>query len=88
MYQIQAGNRRILHAKRPGDVVLMLRKGRIKETDLLYDPDLGQITVGAFVKSINTAADTCATLELMIDDIKQLREPYKSCPPPLKTSEQ
>ena len=72
---------RTIHAKRAGDVVLMLKRGRIAKTDKIKDPDLGLITVGTFVAEIESAADTCATLELMIEDIKKLTEVYKSCPP-------
>lgn len=80
--QTQSGKPgRTIHAKRPGDVVLMLKRGRIAKTDKIEDPDLGVINVGTFVGEIESAASTCATLEIMIEDIKKLKEVYKSCPP-------
>ena len=76
---------RPVRAKRPGDVVLMLQRGKIKPTDKIQDPELGLITVARFVEELEGAASTCATLELMIDEVAELRKAYKSCPPRLKT---
>lgn len=85
MYKIILKNGSTIEAKRPGDVALMLRKGRIKPTDKIEDPDLGLITVQTFMDEIEGAASTCATLELMVQDIKELAEAYKgSWPPPTK----
>jgi hypothetical protein len=86
VYQIKRQGR-LIPAKGPGDVVLMLRDGRIAKEDQIFDPDLGRMTVAEFIEGFRGAADTCATLELLIDDIRELRDAYKSCPPASKTKE-
>ena len=58
----------------------MLRSNRITRDDTIEDPELGAITVGKFLDELEGVAETCATLEIMIDDIRELREQYKSWP--------
>ncbi len=84
MLVIRTKRGRIVRAKRAGDVVLKLRAKEISREDTIKDPELGQITVGEFVDHLENAADTCATLEIMVDDLKNLLETYQSWPP--KTS--
>jgi hypothetical protein len=76
MYKIHKRGQ-IIEAKRPGDVVLMRRKGRISDTDKIEDPDLGLITVKEVIDEIEGAANTCATLELMLEDIEELKKAYR-----------
>jgi len=84
MYKIHKRGQ-IIEAKRPGDVVLMRRKGRISDEDKIEDPDLGLITVKEFIDEIEGAANTCATLELMLEDIEELKKVYRSSWLPTKT---
>ncbi|MBH05168.1 MAG: hypothetical protein CMJ20_02485 [Phycisphaeraceae bacterium] len=88
MYKIILKNGSTIEAKRPGDVVLMRRKGRISDYDKIEDPELGLITVKTFIHEIEGAANTCATLELMLEDIEELKKAYRSSWLPAKTKGQ
>lgn len=86
MYKIHKRGH-IIEAKRAGDVVLMRRKGRISDGDKIEDPELGLITVREFIDEIEGAANTCATLEIMLEDIEELKKAYRSSWLPAKTKE-
>lgn len=88
MYKIVLQSGATIEAKRAGDVVLMRRKGRISDYDKIEDSELGLITVKTFIHEIEGAANTCATLEIMLEDIEELKKAYRLSWLPAKMKEQ